>query len=270
MVQWRLPGALGLALLAALGLAPTARGGRRQLLACVAAGLARLVVVGLIPSGSLLAQSLQYEVPKAVGYWLPWVCVAAAAGLVAAVARWPGPAGVRLLVLGAILAIVLIPVGPPLPDSAQASHPVADSLAQDLRTAEQGYWQGYPDVRLVVDPAGDDVLDFLRSEIGAGQIAAETHCSTWLPSYQESASLPIGVFTGIEETMASADATTNIFTAGGRIHPLSDLPSELRAGFAYVVLEPRGLPVGVRAAILAAGYRSVSVNSTAEVFTAPR
>ncbi len=174
----------GLALLAALGLAPTARGGRRQLLACVAAGLAGLVVVGLIPSGSLLAQSLQYEVPKAVGYWLPWVCVAAAAGLVAAVARWPGPAGVRLLVLGAILAIVLIPVGPPLPDSAQASHPVADSLAQDLRTAEQGYWQGYPDVRLVVDPAGDDVLDFLRSEIGAGQIAAETqllHVAAELP-----------------------------------------------------------------------------------------
>ncbi|HEY7828306.1 MAG TPA: hypothetical protein VIB99_08735, partial [Candidatus Limnocylindrales bacterium] len=49
----------GLAVLAALGLAPTARGGRRQLLACVAGGLAGLVVVELIPSGSLLAQSLQ-------------------------------------------------------------------------------------------------------------------------------------------------------------------------------------------------------------------
>jgi hypothetical protein len=260
----------GLALLAALGLAPPARGGRRQLLACVAAGVAALVVVELIPPGSLLAQSLQYEIPKAVGYWLPWACVAAAAGLVAAVARWPGPTGIRLVALGTILTVVLIPFGPAQPDSAQASHPVADSLAQDLHTAEQGYWQGYPDVRLVVDATGSDVLDFLRSEIVAGRIAAETQLLHVAASYQESASLPIGVFTGIEETMASADATTNIFTAGGRIHPLSDLPSELRAGFAYVVLEPRGLPAGVRAAILAAGYRSVFVNSTAEVFTAPR
>jgi hypothetical protein len=173
-----------------------------------------------------------------------------------------------LVALGTILTVVLIPFGPAQPDSAQASHPVADSLAQDLHTAEQGYWQGYPDVRLVVDATGSDVLDFLRSEIVAGRIAAETQLLHVAASYQESASLPIGVFTGIEETMVSADATTTIFTAGGRIHPLKDLPSELGVGFAYVVLEPTGLPAGVRAAILAAGYRPVFVNSTAEVFTA--
>ncbi len=70
--------------------------------------------------------------------------------------------------------------------------------------------------------------------------------------------------------MVSADATTTIFTAGGRIHPLSDLPAELGAGFAYVVLEPAGLPSDVRAAVAAAGYRSVFVNATAEVFAASR
>ncbi len=264
------PMLFGAAVVVAAGVIPGTRPGRRLLIAPLAVGAVALVLVALIPGSTILAQSLRYEVPKAVGYWMPWACVPATAGLVAAAARWNGPQAVRLVLLGAFLAVVLIPFGPPQPDSAQASHPVADVLAQDLHTAEQGYWQGYPDARLVVDASGTEVLDFLRGEIDAGRLEAETRLLHVAASYQESASLPIGVFTGIEETMVSADATTNIFTAGGRIHPLGDLPAALGEGFGYVVLEPAGLPSGVRAAIVAAGYRSVFVNSTAEVFAASR
>jgi hypothetical protein len=260
----------GAALLATAGLAPTRRGGRRLLLAALAVGAGALLAVAFVPDTSVVGASLRYEVPKAVGYWLPWACVPAAAGLVAAATRWRGPWPIRASVLGAFLAVVLIPLGPPQPNSAQASHPAADVLAQDLQTAERGYWQGYPDVRLVVDSSGDAVLDFLRLEVKVGELDSESRVLHVAASYQESASLPIGVFTGLNETMVSADATTNIFTAGGRIYPLASLPAMLRAGFDTVVLEPAGLPLGTRAMIIAAGYQSTFVNSTAEVFTASR
>ncbi len=67
----------------------------------------------------------------------------------------------------------------------------------------------------------------------------------------------------------SADATVDIFTAGGRIYPLSTLDADLHAGFTAVVLEPAGLPASVRLAILDAGYRSVFANSSGEVLVAP-
>jgi hypothetical protein len=262
------PVLFGAAALAVLGLAPTSRGGRRLLLASLAAGAGALLVVAAVPDSSLVGQSLRYEVPKAVGYWLPWACVPAAAGLLAAVARWRGPLLAGSAVVGTVLAVVLLSVGSPAPDSAQASHAVADDLAHDLRTAELGYWQADPDARLVVDATGDEVLTFLRGQIADGQLVSTSQLLHVAASYQESASLPIADFTGIDETTVSADATTNIFTAGGRIHPLSALPAELGAGFVYVVLEPAGLPTGIRAAIVAAGYRSVFVNPRAEVFAA--
>jgi hypothetical protein len=262
------PMLFGAAVLAVLGPAPTSRGGRRLLLASLAAGAGALLVVAAVPDSSLVGQSLRYEVPKAVGYWLPWACVPAAAGLLAAVARWRGPLLAGSAVVGTVLAVVLLSVGSPAPDSAQASHAVADDLAHDLRTAELAYWQADPDARLVVDATGDEVLAFLRGQVADGQLVSTSQLLHVAASYQESASLPIADFTGIDETTVSADATTNIFTAGGRIHPLSALPAELGAGFAYVVLEPTGLPNGIRAAIVAVGYRSVFVNPRAEVFAA--
>jgi len=260
--------------LAAIGLVPTARGGRRLLLASLASGALALVLVAAVPDTSLVGQSLRYEVPKAVGYWLPWACVPAAAGLLAVAARWRAPSFAGSALTGvfvtAALAVVLLSIGSPTADSAQATHAVVDDLAHDLRIAELGYWQADPDPRLVVDPTGAAVLGFLRGEIAAGRLGAEGQLLHVAASYQESASLPIADFTGIDETTVSADAATNIFTAGGRIRPLADLPVELRAGYAYVVLEPAGLPASIRAAIVAAGYRSVFVNARAEVFAAPR
>jgi hypothetical protein len=128
--------------LAALGLGLACRGGHRLVLAPLAAGGVALLAVAVIPGSSILAQACRYEVPKAVGYWLPWACVPAAAGIVAAVARWRGPAIVRVGLVAGFLAVVLLPLGSPAPDSVQASHAVSDDLAYDLRTAELGGWQG--------------------------------------------------------------------------------------------------------------------------------
>jgi hypothetical protein len=255
--------------LAVAGLAPTARGGRRMVLAAIAAGGVWLLAVAALPGGSVVVQSLRYEVPKAVGYWLPWACVPAAAGLVAALARWRGPTVVRVGALALALAVVLLPFGPVRPDSVQASHAVADDIAYDLQLADDGYWQGYPDPRRLVGPAGERLLDFLRAEVAAGRIGPTARVLHVARSYEPWASLPIAPFTGIDETMVSADATTTIFTAGGRIHPLTDLRSQLAGGFAYVVLEPAGLPGSVGAAVLAAGYRPVYSGVVGEVFAAP-
>jgi hypothetical protein len=269
--QWLNPAfplLFGAADLAIVGLFPTARSGRRLLVAPLAVGVASLLVVALIPGSSLVADSLRYEVPKAVGYWLPWVCVPAAAALVAAVVSWRGPAIVRYALVGGFLAIVLLPLGPPAPDTLQASHSVADDLAYDLRTAELGYWQGYPDPRLVVDAAGRELLDFLRVEVSSGRLGADAQVLHVARSYEPWANVPIAVFTGVEETVVSEDATPTIFTAGGRVHPLASLSAELHDGFSYVVLEPTGLPPDVRPAIISAGYRPVFANSEAEVFEA--
>ncbi len=255
--------------LAIVGLAPSGRGGRRLLLAALAAGAVSLLVIAVGAGPSVVGDSLRYEVPKAVGYWLPWACVPAAAGVVAAAARWRSARPVGRALVAAFLAIVLLPVGSPAPNSVQASHAVADVLAYDLRTAELGYWQGYPDARRVVGTPGAEILGFLDGEVAAGRLGAGDRVLHVAASYEEWASVPIGVFSGIEETMVCEDAATTIFTVGGRIHPLADLAAELRAGFAYVVLEPAGLPASARAEVVSAGYRTVFASGSGEVFAAP-
>jgi hypothetical protein len=120
-----------------------------------------------------------------------------------------------------------------------------------------------------VDAAGRSLLDFLRQEIAIGRFTADTRVLHIAYSYQPWANVPIAVFTGLEETVVSTDATVDIFTAGGHIYPLTTLAAELHAGFTAVVLEPAGLPASVRSAVLEAGYRSVFANGSGEVLIAP-
>ncbi len=238
------------------------------LAASLCVGLGALVLVALVPGSSLDVQSLRYEVPKAVGYWLPWACVPVTAGALAAVWRWRGPLPARLAIIGMFLAVALLPIGGAVPNTEQASHPVADTLAYDLHTAQRGYWQGYPDPRLVLDAPGRALVAFLRGEEAAGRLSASDRVLHVAQSHQEWASVPIGVFTGALETLVCADASPSIFTLGGRLLPLADLSSELARGYRYVVLEPAGLPSATRAAIVDSGYRSVFANPRAEVFAA--
>ena len=46
-------------------------------------------------------------------------------------------------------------------------------------------------------------------------------CAPALDAARPSNSVPIAVFTGLEESVVCEDATLNIFTAGGRIYPLA-------------------------------------------------
>ena len=255
--------------LALAGLVPTERGGRRLVTAGLGAGIVLLLAASLAPPDTTVGQSLRYEVPKAVGYWLPWACVPALAGVVAAALWRSRRSAAWLAVPAGALAITLLPIGPAVPNAAQASHPTADVLVQNLRTAEIGYWQGYPDPRTLLGARGAAVVAFLQGEVAAGRLGASDRLLHVAASYQAWASIPVAPFTGIDETVVAADAATTIFTSGGRVHPLSGLAAELHGGFGWVLLEPGGLPPSTRTSILDAGYRSVFTADGAEVFAVP-
>jgi hypothetical protein len=262
------PVLFGLAALAAVGLVPTARGGRRLLLAGLGVGLGALVAVALVPGASLTENSIRYEVPKAIGYWLPWICVPAAAGLVAAIWRARLPLAGRAAFVGALLAVAVLPIGAAVPNTMQATHPAADNLAFDLGTAQRGYWLGYPDPRNLIDAEQRQVVD---------AIAGLERAGTWQPddvvlhvtsSIQPWRRIPIGEFTGAIETIVAPDAAPTIFTTGPDLHPLTALAAQLAAHPRYVLLEPAGLPGGTAAQVTAAGYRPVFSNRLATLYEA--
>jgi hypothetical protein len=253
----------------ALGVARGSRGGRGLMLAGLGSGAVLMLVAASVPDSSLVGQAIRYEVPKAVGYWLPWVAVPALAGLVAAATRRAARRTVWLAVPAVVLAVVLLPSGQPLPDSAQASHATADVTAERLRSVELGYWQGYPDPRALVDDRGTAVVAYLQGEIASGHLRSADRLLHVAASYQAWASIPVAPLTGIDETMVAPDASVTIFTSGGRVLPMSALATELRSGFEWMLLETTGLPASVRAAIAASGYRSVFRVAGAEVFEIP-
>lgn len=267
-LQLRFPVLFAGAVLGLLGIAPSVRAGRLLLVVSLGVGLCALLVAGLVPGSSLTAQSVRYEVAKAVAYWLPWASVPVVAGLLAALWRWRGPLVVPLLATGVFLIALLLPIGGPAPDALQASHPVADLVAYDLHTAEHGYWQGYPDPRLVLDGPERQIVEFLQGEEQAGRLRAGDAVLHVARTHQEWGSVPVGVFTGAIETFVCADASPTVFTLGNRFLPLTDLAGALTAHYRYVLLEPAGLPPGARGLILAAGYRPVFANARGEVFAA--
>jgi len=251
----------------AIGLLPTRRGGRSILVAGITVGLAALVAVAVLPGESLTLQSIRYEVPKAIGYWLPWICVPAAAGVLAGLWRWRGPAAIRYATLALVLGVAVWPLSAAVPNTMQASHPAADALAYDLRTAETGYWFGYPNSRLLLAATEEDLVDHLRSLEASGQLGPRDGVLHVAASFQPWLSIPVGVFTGAIETIVSMDAAPTIFTTGDRLLPLVALQRELASNFRYVLLEPSGLPSNVRDEVVAAGYRSIFMNLRGELFT---
>ena len=254
------------AVLIGTGIVPSRRGGRSVLVAGLAVGVAALVAVALVPGTSLTAASIRYEVPKSIGYWLPWACVPATAAALAGVWRWRGPAAIRYAVVAVALSVALLPLSGAVPNTMQASHPAADALAYDLRTAQLGYWVGYPDPRLLLDSPERELVDRLRGLEASGELGANGSVLHVAASFQPWASIPVGVFTGAIETIVSTDASRTIFTTGDRLLPMATLDRELGAGFRYVLLEPAGLPSTIRDKIVAAGYRSLLVNARGELF----
>jgi hypothetical protein len=85
-------------------------------------------------------------------------------------------------------------------------------------------------------------------------------------SFQQWASVPIGVFTGAMETSISLQPELSIHTEGGRLLGFEVLPTELASDYGYVVLEPSGLNPDLADAITAAGYHEIWSNSQAIVY----
>ena len=146
-------------------------------------------------------------------------------------------------------------------------HRWSEAAAIDLRWAGAGFWVGFPDSRTLVDEPRQEILDAVRAEIDAGRLAHDTPVLHLAKSFQQWVATPLGVFDGVDETFVSLDPEVSHQTVGGRLYGLDDLPGFLGSGaYPYLVLEPDGLPDGLRDQVVAAGYRSIFANDQGEVF----
>lgn len=271
---------------AALG----SRGARSPLVwAGLAIGAVAVFLTQVLPNGlGFLGSALQFEVPKTVHYWLSMIAAAGAASALAFL--WSAPrnplpwvgrvaAAAAFMVVAALpLRVNLMPLAPGEIDALHlGEHRWSETFAIDLRFADIGFWQGFPDTRTVVDEPRQELLDRLRAEIDAGRLRHDTPVLHVASSFQQWVATPLGVFDGVFETVLSGCADignprcqgpeVSHHTAGGRLFDVTDIHDYLdHDAFPYVVLEPRDLPDGLRTQILAAGYVSIFPNEQGEIF----
>jgi hypothetical protein len=251
----------------ALGLAAR-RQGMELLYAAVAAVLLAALATGLVPTGSTIGQAIRFEVPKTLTYFGPTIlAIAGAVGLAELWRRAAWPVAIRAALAGLVLLCAALPLRTDVVETLSlGEHRLSESLSISLRTAQHGYWQGFPDSRRLVNAEQREVLDALRAEIDARRITARTPVLHVARSFQPWASIPLAVFTGVMETTATLDPERSIHTEGGRLLDVAELPALLAADYPYVVLEPAGLEAGLEAAIGAAGYRPIFANQRAVLF----
>jgi hypothetical protein len=235
-------------------------------------GFAAVVVAGVLERAAvddqLLAGSVAYEVPKAVGYWSPWF--AAIAGGLGLAALWQrdAPRRLRAVVSIGVIVVVTLSLRPGQVEPAKiAYHPVSESLAISLQEAEDGYWIGYPDSRAIVDAPRQALLDAVRAEQRSGRIGPSTPVLHVAPSFQQWEATPLGVFDGVIETDATEDPEVSIHTVGGRLEDIADLPELLGPSYPWLVIEGYPDDAGYLAEALAAGYREVWRNERAVLLT---
>jgi hypothetical protein len=233
----------------------------------IAAGLAAWAATGYVGSADLTQQAVHYEVPKSVEYWLPVMLAIGAAGALAAVMRERRLGLARPVAIGLFLVVAMYPITQPLTTNVQiGEHRGSESVGLALREAESGYWEGYPDARLIIDLPRRQVVDEMRAEEEAGRLGPDTRVLHLAASFQQWASVPIGVFTGAMETSISLQPELSIHTVGGRLLGFDVLSTQLASGYGYVVLEPSGLDTRLADIITAAGYRQIWSNSQAIVY----
>ena len=241
----------------------------------VVAGLAVGAAVGtfaqLVPDGDLLGQTIHFELPKELDYWLPAVAVFPAAIGLTAVLRGASLAQAgraRLALVALFVVTAALPIRTTaIDDHHRGEHRFSEAIAIDLRWAVRGYWRGYPDPRRILGPQRQALIDAIRAEIATEQIGPTTPVLHVAQSFQQWVATPLGVFSGVIETDVTPDAVVEIHTIGGRLVPLTELGALLAGGrFPVVVLEPVGLDSGIREAILAAGYVSTFRNTQGELF----
>ena len=247
----------------------------------VAAGFTQVLPANL----GLIGDALRYEVPKTVHYWLSAIAAAGAAAALAfawtrAPLQWLGRAG--LVAAFVVVAALPLRFGNSGDDDRcredcasinayhLGEHRWSETFAIDLHFAAIGPWQGFPDSRLVVDAPRRQMLDALRAEIDAGRLVHDTPVLHVARSFQQWVSTPLGVFDGVTETFISLDPEVSHHTAGGRLYGLDALAGFLASGaYGYVVVEPEGLPDGLRDDVLRAGYEPIFANGQGEAFRLP-
>ncbi len=215
---------------------------------------------------NLLWRSVHYEVPKEVHTWLPVVLAVGTAAVLAQLIRRPragwAPQGSRLVVVGAWLLVAALPFrSEPINGLHVGERYLAENVAIQLGYAARGYWTGYPDARWLVDDQERQVLIAIRQEIAAGRITATTRLLHLARTYQQWGSIPVGVFTGVIETVVSRDSELTIFTVGGRLVPPTDLAHELASNYDYLLIEPLDLSADARLA--GRGYEVIFSNERA-------
>jgi hypothetical protein len=235
--------------------------------AAVVIGLLAVLAAAAIPWQVVGIEGVDFEVTKTLHYWTPvFLAVLAAAALRGVWLRpdlvpWTRTVAIGLFLVSAALPIRATPIEP----LHLGEHRMSETLSIDLRFAETGFWLGYPDSRTVIDDAQQELVDRLRDEVRAGLLRPTTPVLHVAFNFQQWDATPIGVFGGMLETLVSEETEVSSHTAGGRLHPFSDLDAQLAEAFPYVVLEPEGLPVDTRDRIVAAGYEPIFANPQGEI-----
>jgi hypothetical protein len=254
-------------------LAPRAAGHPVILAALVSGAVVAALTQAVPEGGGLLTDSIRFELPKTLQYWLPvFAALVTALGLHRLWRRDDVRLVLRAGLVGVFLVVMALPLrSKPIDDLFLGEHRLSETLAIDLRHAGRGYWVSYPDTRHVVDATRLDLLDVVREAIAGGRIDGRTNLLHVAPSFQQWVATPFGVFTGVRETVVSPDAKETIHTVGGRLRPLDRLDALLRDGsFAWAALEPgEGVPDDARERIVAAGFRPVFANEQGELFVRP-
>ncbi len=231
-------------------------------------GLLAVIAAAVIPWGPLGIEGIDFEVTKTLHYWTPVFLAVMAAYALWAIWHRPGlRQWAKLLVAGVFLVGASLPLREePIPTFHLGEHRMSETLSIDLRLAETGFWVGYPDARNVVNAAQQELIDRLRDEVTAGLLESTSPVLHVAFNFQQWDATPIGVFGGMLETMVSEETEVSSHTAGGRLHPFTDLEPMLALRFPYVVLEPADLPEDTRDHILAAGYEPIFANGEGEIF----
>jgi hypothetical protein len=235
--------------------------------AAVLIGLLAVLAAAVVPWSAVGIEGVDFEVTKTLHYWTPvFLALLAAAALRGVWTRpdlvpWTRTAAIGLFLITAALPIRAAPIEP----LHLGEHRMSETLSIDLRFSETGFWLGYPDSRTVINDAQQELIDRLRDEVSAGLLRSTTPILHVAFNFQQWDATPIGVFGGMIETMVSEETEVSSHTAGGRLHPFSDLDAQLAEEFPYVVLEPEGLPTDTRQRILAAGFEPIFANPQGEI-----
>jgi hypothetical protein len=224
----------------------------------VMAAISAEAIARFSPSWSTLVESIAFEVPKSVGYWIPWfLAIAGGLGLAGLWVRLDRAPAVRIAAGAAFAFLAATSIRPAMVDPERIEqHAYAETLAISLQGAMDGYWVGHPDARHVIDQPRQELVAAVRDQQRSGAIRPATALLHVAPSFQQWEATPLGVFTGVIESDATHDPERSIHTVGGRLHHVRRLGKLLGPDYPWLVVEGMTEAWPIELA-LRSGYRLV-------------